>query len=77
MKGFDLKNEVLLAALGLDPKTPFTFLGFNISAKSGPEGPYTAYSTDILNTPVPIPSAFLLLGGGLAGLAVIKRRMRA
>ncbi len=76
LKGSDVKDEDLLAALGLNSATPFTFLGFNISSKNE-DGVYVANSTDILNTPVPIPSAFLLLGGGLAGLAVIKRRMRA
>jgi len=76
MTGSDVKHELLLAALGLDSLTPFTFVGFNISSKEGEAGPYVAFSTDILNTPVPIPPAILLLGGGLAGLAVIKRRLR-
>jgi hypothetical protein len=75
LQGTDVKNEALLAALGLDPATPFKFLGFNISSKNE-EGVYVANSTDILNTPVPIPPAILLLGGGLAGLVVIKRRLR-
>jgi hypothetical protein len=74
MVGSDEKNLALLTALGL-PTTSFTFLGFNISAKDL-EGQYVAHSTDLLNTPVPIPPAILLLGGGLAGLAVFKRRLR-
>jgi hypothetical protein len=74
MTGTDTKDPALLQALGISA-TSFAFYGFNFSAKNE-AGQYVATSTDIVNTPVPIPSAILLMGGGLAGLAVFRRRLR-
>jgi hypothetical protein len=76
IQGNDEKDKDLLKSLGLAEGTPFTFLGFNIGGSFQLGGQdYLALSTDLTNTPVPIPSAILLLGGGLAGLAVLRRRI--
>jgi len=71
--GPDAKSELLLRELGVPLDTQFKFFGFSIAM---PDYPYTAYSTDISNTSVPdAGSSLLLMGLGLAGLGVWRKRL--
>lgn len=85
--GNDTKARELLYAIGLDPTTQFTFFGFTLGVAGGeaPGPPYTATSTDIINTSVPggggsgqtlvpEPGSLLLFGTGLFGAATRLRR---
>ena len=75
LSGADTKARELLLAIGLDPLTGFAFFASEISANStGGGSPYTATSTDILNTSVPEPGSLVLIGFGLAAVAAIQRR---
>jgi hypothetical protein len=75
LSGADTKARELLLAIGLDPLTGFAFFASEISANTtGGGSPYTATSTDILNTSVPEPGSLVLIGFGLAAVAAIQRR---
>ena len=68
----DQKAAALLTALGLPAN-----LGFNLGAFTlGGQGPspYTATSTDVLNTSVPEPTSILLLGTVMLGVTQLIRR---
>jgi PEP-CTERM motif len=72
--GADSKSPELLTSLGLNPSSPYTFIGSSLSF--GPAvlcaggSCYTAISTDVLNTAaIPEPGTLFLLGSGLLGLA--------
>jgi hypothetical protein len=75
--GRDTKSRELLLAIGLDPATPFAFFGFETAVNGTGQGsPYTAISTDITNTsvPVPEPGSLTLFASGLFGLSHAVRR---
>jgi hypothetical protein len=73
--GVDTKSAALLAAIGLDPNTPFAYFGFTMGFNLlGTGSPYTAISTDITNTSVPEPGSIALFGSGLLGLGAAVRR---
>ena len=80
--GPDAKSPLLLAALNVPADAKFQFYGFSIGFNLKNTGsPYTAISTDIINTAdvntsTPEPSSFLLLGSGLVGLGVMRHRRR-
>lgn len=70
----DQKDLTLLAALGLSNPN-FQLMAFTLGANTSAGGsPYTATSTDVLNTGVPEPTSIVLLGSVLVGLAAFARQ---
>jgi hypothetical protein len=69
--GPDIKSEALLRVLGLPLDTKFEFFGFSLTASSTDN---RAISTDFRNTAVPEPMTLLLLGAGLLGIGVLRRK---
>jgi len=52
-------------------------LGFDMQKDSGDAFHSTAvYSGDVINTPVPIPPSVLLLGAGLMGIGIVRKRIK-
>ena len=77
-QGPDVKSPLLLAALGLSTTTQFNYFAFNITGTStGTGSPFTAISTDILNTAVPEPASIVLFGTVLFGVTQLLRRRSA
>ena len=70
--GLDVKNDTLLAALGIPAGTPFSFFGFSSYFGRG----NTVISSDYKNSPVPEPGSLFLLGTGLLGVTSAARRRR-
>jgi len=68
--GVDSKNPLLLSMFDIDPNTKWSFFGFSFALTEDGK----AYSTDISNTSVPEPTSLLLLGLGLMGVAVLRRK---
>ena len=72
--GLDEKHPDLLEAVGLN-ESPFTFLSFSLGGDWDPNTLMgTPTSTDLINSPVPLPSAMLLFSTGLAGLGFWRTR---
>ena len=73
--GPDTKSPDLLAVLGIPSDTQFALFGFSIGINSlGTGSPYTAISSDIVNTELPGPASLFLLGTGMLALAGAARR---
>ena len=71
----DFKNAELLAALGIDPNTPFFLNGSVLTGDpfgQGLQNSQASVSTDVANTAVPEPATMMLLGTGL--LAAFRAR---
>ena len=56
--------------------TPATGGGWTMTESEIPAAQYTAQSAGENRSPVPLPSTMLLLGSGLAGLGLLRRRQR-
>jgi hypothetical protein len=71
----DFKNAELLAALGIDPNTPFSLQGSVLTGDpfgQGLQNAQASVSSDVANTAVPEPATMILLGTGL--LAAFRAR---
>lgn len=75
--GVDVKNADLLAALGMDPNTPFVLTGSVLTGDpfgQGRQNSQASVSTDVANVAVPEPATMMLLGTGL--LAAFRARRK-
>jgi hypothetical protein len=76
VNGTDTKSVDLLTALGIPTDAKFAFASFELAAvTTGAANTYTATSVDILNQQVAEPFTMLLLGTGLLGLAVLRKKL--
>lgn len=78
----DNKSPALLDYYGLPKDLPYLGnfnIGFYGSGSPGPPEPFSSIYVlggNIINTPIPIPTTFILLGSGLLGLLGIGRILR-